>query len=289
MDDHVEWKTWGFEEQKKFFQKTWQNGSLAHSYLFTGQEMIGKKTLALELAGLFSGFKGEPANNPQLLWLKGETGVGIEEIRNLKKFLSLTSAPGFYRVALIDNSQYLGREASNALLKILEEPSVGALLILISPRRYSLLPTVASRCLEVKFSPHSRSGLISYLITQGLNQAQAEFLADFSNGRLGWALHLKEQGTLGEIKKHLEDFNKLLESKVHERLNFAEKIFSADSQIIAPAELLLYWMFYLRSDFSRKLTISRSKTLRKIMEAREVLLHPQFNHRLAFENLLLGL
>jgi len=46
----MSWKTVGFEAQKKFFDKVIENDLLNHAYLFSGQDMIGKKTFALELA-----------------------------------------------------------------------------------------------------------------------------------------------------------------------------------------------------------------------------------------------
>ena len=81
-------------------------------------------------------------------------------------------------------------------------------------------------------------------------------------------------------------FNELTKSPYYSRLAFAEKIFSSKIQT-DPRPLLLNWMFYLRSDLSRGLKINRLALLRKMLEINTILSKPQYNHRLAFENLLL--
>ncbi len=263
---------------------------LEHAYLFSGQEMIGKRTFALELSR-FDLFKDPRSNliiNPDLLFL-GKEDIGIEDIRQLKKFLSLKPYASKYKTVIIDNAHQMGAEAANAMLKVLEEPPAHSLIILISANPQALLPTIYSRCVEIKFVPHSRSELLKHLGKLGLSGIQAEFLADFSNGRLGLAYRLKEKDAFKDIKKNLEDFNKLLRFNLNKRIKFAEKILAGDHGSEEAVDLLLYWMFYLRSNFSNKLKINRTKVLKNILETREILSHSQFNHRLALENLLINL
>ncbi|MDP3731324.1 MAG: hypothetical protein Q8R34_02415 [bacterium] len=76
---------------------------------------------------------------------------------------------------------------------------------------------------------------------------------------------------------------------LNDRIKFAEKVLAGDDGEEQTLELLLYWMFYLRSNFSKKLKINRAKVLRDILETRQTLSHPQFNARLALENLLINL
>ena len=106
---------------------------------------------------------------------------------------------------------------------------------------------------------------------------------------MGLAYRLKEKDAFKDIKKHLEDFNKILRLNINERLKFAEKALAGDNGSEKAIALLLYWMFYLRSNFSRKLKINRARVLRNILETRQILSHSQFNTRLALENLLINL
>ena len=271
---------------------------MEHAYLFSGQEMIGKKTFAMELVehlgaqslsqgSTFLKIQGRTLE-PDLLVL-GKESVGIDEIRKLKNFLSLKPYASKYKVAIIDNAHQMSAEAANAMLKVLEEPPAHSLIILISANPQALLPTVYSRCVEIKFAPHPRDKLLKYLGKLGLSGKQTEFLADFSNGRLGLAHRLKENDSFKNIKKNLEDFNKLLKSNLNDRIKFAEKSLAGNDAPGQAIELLLYWMFYLRSDFSKKLKINRARVLRNLLETRQTLSHSQFNARLALENLLINL
>ncbi|MDO8495497.1 MAG: hypothetical protein Q7S32_03175 [bacterium] len=282
------WKTLGFEKNKKYFEQALAENSLSHAYLFSGQEMIGKKTFALELARKVNNFPGEQSNDPDLLMMNSESGLGIEEVRKVKNFLSLRPYAGRFRVVLIDEAERLGVEAGNALLKVLEEPPVSALILLVTSSARAVLATIFSRAMEIKFSPHSREQLISYLAKMDLNSKQAEFLADFANGRLGLAYRLQQANSFKDIRKNLEQFNALVEGNYYTRLAFAEKVFAPKTEA-KPRALLLNWMFYLRSDFSKSLKINRSALLRKMLEIDNILVKPQYNHRLAFENLMLSL
>ena len=279
------WQTFGFENIKKYFEKAVAEDSLQHAYLFSGQEMIGKRTFAVELVHRM--LSREDRFIPDLLLLENQ--VGIDEIRKLKNFLMLKPYAGKYKIAILDNAHQIGAEAANAMLKVLEEPPEHSLIILISANPQALLPTVYSRCVEIKFAPHPRTELLKYLEKLGLSGTQAEFLADFSNGRLGLAHRLKENDSFKNIKKNLEDFNKLLKSNLNDRIKFAEKSLAGNDAPGQAIELLLYWMFYLRSDFSKKLKINRARVLRNLLETRQTLSHSQFNARLALENLLINL
>ncbi|MBI2676438.1 MAG: hypothetical protein HYX21_00580 [Candidatus Yanofskybacteria bacterium] len=284
----MSWQTLGFQKNKEFFEKIVRNGELGHAYLFTGQEMIGKKRFALDLAGLVNSSGIDFENDPNLLILGGENGISIDQVRDLKKFLSFKPYSGSYKIAVINDCHLMSQEAANALLKVLEEPASHSLIILVTSNPNSLLPTIYSRCEEIKFEPHIRSQLLGHLKDMGLSQTQAEFLADFSNGRPGLAFRLKEKNSFKEIKTKLEQFNKLLKSDINERFNFAEKALQ-EKEDQNLSTLLLYWMFYLRSDLSKSLKINRGKVLKSLLEVNYILSKPQYNHRLAFENFLLSL
>lgn len=288
------WQTLGFENIKKYFTKAVKENSLEHAYLFSGQEMIGKRTFALELASLTHLETRFPNGlgliNPDLLFL-GNESMGIDEIRKFKNFLSLKPYSSFsrYKIVIIDDAHQMGAETANAMLKVLEEPPAHSLIILVSANPQAMLATIYSRCLEIKFPPHPRLELLKYLEKLSLSRPQAEFLTDFSNGRLGLALWLKEKDAFQDIKKYLENFNKILKSNLNDRIKFAEKVLTDNHGLEQVLELLLYWMFYLRSDFSQKLKINRTKVLRNMLETRQILFQPQFNQRIALENLLINL
>lgn len=94
-------------------------------------------------------------NNPDFLFLYSPTNIGIAEIRNLTKFLSLKPFQEENKIVFIKDAQNLTIEAQNALLKTLEEPPVNSQIILTSPNESLLLSTVVSRCqiIEIPSEP----------------------------------------------------------------------------------------------------------------------------------------
>jgi DNA polymerase-3 subunit delta' len=105
-------------------------------------------------------------------------------------------------------------EASNALLKVLEEPPKGSLLILLSSKRELLLPTIVSRCTEVRFNSLSLEETEKIILEKGdANKETARFLAYFSEGSPGKALDMLEAGVLEDRKDLAEMLGRITRVK----------------------------------------------------------------------------
>src|SRR3989344_2791059 len=180
------WQTLGFETTKKFFEQAITNGQLSHAYLFTGQEMIGKRTFALELAERLSDKRQATSFNPDIFFVEPEEGsVSIDQIRKAKSFLSLSPNVGPYKFVIVDNADQMTAEAQNAFLKVFEEASESSIIILVTAFKDVLLPTIISRCQEMQFPGHSAEEIKQVLIQEKVGEAKAEFLSKFVNGKLG--------------------------------------------------------------------------------------------------------
>ncbi|MBN2830843.1 MAG: DNA polymerase III subunit delta' [Candidatus Omnitrophica bacterium] len=124
-------------------------------------------------------------------------GIKIEEVRQLQKEINLKAYEGRFKVFIIDNAHKLTPEASNCLLKVLEEPPKRSLIILITDKPGILFKTILSRCKVIKFKAQDREGLKEALKENyGLDPGFSHFLAYFCEGRIGEALRLKELGIL---------------------------------------------------------------------------------------------
>lgn len=89
-------------------------------------------------------------NNLQdLLIIKPENNIGIEEIRRIIDFLDSCTSQGEYKLILVYEADKMTQEAANAFLKTLEEPPHYAIILLITTRWNSLLPTIRSRVQSV--------------------------------------------------------------------------------------------------------------------------------------------
>lgn len=100
-------------------------------------------------------------NHPDLLWLspaeadesagrKASSQIRVEAVRQLIATLALSPHHGAMRVSIIEPAEAMNPATANALLKVLEEPPPGNVLLLISHRPLRLLPTIRSRCLQVR-------------------------------------------------------------------------------------------------------------------------------------------
>ncbi|MBX3708856.1 MAG: DNA polymerase III subunit delta' [Gammaproteobacteria bacterium] len=167
-----------------------QENRLPHALLFAGAAGIGKAYFAenfiraqLCQSGVFTQVTGVPADkcechacrlilgkaHPNVLWVepeKEESTIKIDQIRHVADFVNQTSLQGECRIVLINPANHMNTNAANALLKTLEEPSAGAIIILISDQISHLLATIRSRCQRILFSRPRKELALEWLQKQ---------------------------------------------------------------------------------------------------------------------------
>lgn len=177
---------------------------LNHAYLFCGKKGLGKFTLAQKLALSLQCKQGkilEPCGNcPDCLQiekgshshtiiLSGEDKISIEAIRQIQRKINLKSTNNQLKVTIIDDAERLTPEASNCLLKTLEEPPASSLFILVSSKPELLPATIRSRCQLTKFLPAARKELrIKLQELLGAVEINQEIL-DYADGSIGKAIN----------------------------------------------------------------------------------------------------
>ncbi len=217
-------------------------GRLPHALLFEGRAGIGKFMSAqwFALGTLCARGPGEPCgacgpcrrvssghergNHPDLFLidplLEGEERIRVGRIaarsrtgendgpeQSLEEFLDLRPLEGERRVVLVRECQRMNANAQNALLKTLEEPRPGTLLVLETHRPAALLATIRSRCIRIRFEPLARAACQGVLRAAGLEEEMARDLAQLSEGSPGVALAMARNGT--------RELRALLASLVH--------------------------------------------------------------------------
>ena len=204
----------GHDEAKREFLAAAQSGRLHHGWLMRGPRGVGKARLALQFAihllgrgdGSLAAGEASPigklvtaGSHPDLRIIrrpiddagKQKSEIPADSVRELSEFFSLRPAMGGWRVAIIDALDELNRFGSNAILKTLEEPPAKAVLFLISHGEQLLLPTIRSRCHEVRVGALSESETMSALIQAGRSPGEAEQMARLAPGRPGRAAQLE--------------------------------------------------------------------------------------------------
>jgi DNA polymerase-3 subunit delta' len=145
---------------------------MSHALLLQGADGIGKRQLAAWLASAVLCDRSSPTSldrcgecascklvdagsHPDLWWIRPEEDkqqISVDQVRAMCERLSKTSYREGYKLAIVEPAHQMTPGAANSLLKTLEEPSPKSLLILISSRPSSLLPTVRSRCLKLSIA-----------------------------------------------------------------------------------------------------------------------------------------
>jgi len=253
----------GHHQQWQFLKKSAESGELAHAYLFCGQEKLGKKTLALELAKLlkceknqkngpcqqcFSCRQVEKKIHPDLIFIEPDPEkkeIVIGQIRNLCWKLSLTPNSGLFKIAIIDRAHLMNEEAQTCLLKTLEEPPGQSILILITEYPESIQPTILSRLQRIKFYPVGKKEMASCLEKNKISQKETAEIIDFSFGCPGRALDFAvNPRKLKEREKIIADLNKVLASDITGRFQYARSLSQSPG---GAKEILDTWLNYLRN------------------------------------------
>jgi len=124
--------------------------------------------------------------------------ITVDEVRKLKGFFALSSADGGRRVVIVDAADDMNVNAANAILKLLEEPPDRATLLLVSHQPSRLLPTIRSRCRELRLAPLQATDMASALTAADSDASEfdANALAALSGGSVGEAVRLIQQDGL---------------------------------------------------------------------------------------------
>ena len=196
----------GNERVITYFKKSIARGVLAHAFLFSGPDGVGKATLARAICKALlcrnrsengpcescaSCHKFDSGNHPDVhSYIPEGLYFKIEEVRGIIHQVSMKPVESRYKTFVLERAETMRDEASNALLKVLEEPPGETIFFLITETAEALLPTIRSRCQHFPFQPLPASELVLRLIQLGHSETEAAGQARFSHGSLGRALSL---------------------------------------------------------------------------------------------------
>src|SRR5436190_386936 len=212
----------GNERVKSLLRKMLEALRVPGAMLFTGEDGIGKKLFALEIAKALNcrasqGLEGcgrcpackriDRFNYPQsddsedwkgIIWTD-HPDVGmvvapkrvllVEQMRLIEREANYRPYEGKARVFLIEEADKLNDPSANALLKVLEEPPHTSHIVLLTSRPAMLLPTISSRCQMIRFSPLSADEIESHLVKNKIAKpGEAGIRARVAQGSLGRAV-----------------------------------------------------------------------------------------------------
>ena len=234
----------GNEPIKQLLTKTIQNKTNTHSYLFIGQEGIGKQLFAKEFAKAIlcleekekpcnkckACIEFETSNNPDYNEIKTEeNSIKIEQIRLMQSKIAEKPIISNKKVYIINDSEKMTKEAQNCLLKTLEEPPEYITIILITSNESQILNTVKSRCTKINFNPIENGILKKYLEQTHNFQNITENMLKVYSGSIKKALEINEnQEIYNELDKYFYNIEKL---KIIDVLNKIECLYKNKENI----------------------------------------------------------
>jgi DNA polymerase-3 subunit delta' len=238
----------GNERVKEILRRMIAARRVPGALLFTGEEGVGKKQFALELARALNCRAPVgpeacevcpsckrikqfvlPASDDRdahrkIIW-SAHPDVGmarpyhrailVDAMRDLEREANFRPYEGHARVFLIEEAEKLNEASSNAMLKTLEEPPQTSHLILLTSRPASLLPTIRSRCQTIRFSPLAPAEIEAYLLgvqekgEKRLSVEDARLLAHAARGSIGRALSGAADGYRQQREAMLDVLNAL--------------------------------------------------------------------------------
>ena len=196
---------------------------MPQALLLVGPPSVGKTTLGLDIAAALlcrvddtaarpcRDCRGcrlvEHGNHPDLHRLApdGPGGlIGVEQARALIEEIALLPVEGGERVVLVEAAHRMNEDAQNILLKTLEEPPAGLVIVLAADEDDLLLPTVRSRAARIRLGPVPAREIEALLVeTAGVDAAQAARIARLAGGRPGLAIAYARSADAATVRGEL--------------------------------------------------------------------------------------
>ena len=267
------WQVYGQEHLTRQLAAGLLTGRLAHAYLLVGPPHVGKMTLAVNIAQAVNcpqRDSGAPCGecsqcqriargvhpDVQVIGIgRGEEDgparrdIRIDQVREIEGFLNLSAYEGAGKVVIIDGAELMNAAAANALLKTLEEPPAGTVLLLLTANEDALLSTIRSRCRALYLKPLARAELERRLVSDYAAAPElAARLARLSRGCLGQAVNALRDGEMLEQRDaELERLQEVCSGGLDARFDYAAELATRFNREREETKELLYlWLGWWR-------------------------------------------
>lgn len=250
----------GHEQIKEHFQNAIENHKVSHAYILTGEAGMGRKSLANAFALALLCEKGgkEPFmqchackqvlsdNHPDLIHVTHEkpNSIGVDDIREqINDTIMVRPYSSYYKIYIVDEAEKMTQQAQNALLKTIEEPPSYAIILLLTTNQEAFLPTILSRCVQMKLKPLRDFVVKSYLVEAlHVPEADADIYAAFARGNLGKAISLVSSENFKLMRQEILHMLKhIKQMDISELLDYIRKLKEDNLDIFECLDFMQMW------------------------------------------------
>ncbi len=263
----------GHERQARYFDRVMAADRMSHAYLLHGPDRVGKRAMAYAIArsllcpqykkgsqsiadagddcrvcreidaGTHPGFVLLDRIHTLVSDKEMRSEIPIEDIRELKRRFAFAAVGDAWRIAIIDGIDTMSRDAEVAFLKLLEEPGIRTLFLLVASSRDAVPPTIVSRATPVLFAPVPDAALVPY-IRAHVPKENIEDIRALAEGRPGMIVEwVQDPRKFAEEKKFAAFFAGAFAGGIAGALALSEK--AADDEVMRRGSQYA-WIAHLR-------------------------------------------
>ena len=287
----------GNEKSIQQLVKHYNMRSVPHSLIFYGPKGIGKASLAINFSTQLinnqssideNDLRRQVSQSPDYRNIyhckreydettkKLKSVISIDQIRNLKEFFFLSQTEQNWRIAVIDSMDEMNEASANAILKLLEEPPIKSLIILVSHSINKVKPTILSRCQKISFQALTEKQTKGFMDQYKCDDNEKDFVLSLAEGLPGKALNLlntKNFVTYEELVQTVSKFSKS-RNKTTEGKGVSFTVNKSEGSTISINEMILMLIERVTrsiiGDKSIKHTNSEKKLLEQLSEKSEL-------------------
>jgi len=261
---------------------------ISPAYIFTGPAAIGKKKIAMYFAKMLncinrleepcgqcvSCVKIEASRSPDVILVTPagkSNSIKIDNIREVKHEAALMPFEARYKFFIIDDADTMTQEASNSLLKVLEEVKTNSVFILITHSVSKILPTIMSRCAHIKFKSGSVQDIAEAMVKfYASSREEADFIAKFSDRCIGRAIMIKDADIADKKNKVINKVMRYM-AALNPHMVFGEWKYSDRTVLKEDITYMLtwfrdIWLVKMMGDGSLIYNSDRLDTIMKVVE-----------------------
>lgn len=232
----------GHEDKKIYFNNIIQKHNISHSYIFYGEDGVGKLTFAKKLAEEILNTKSLDScpDYKYISKLDDKKDIVIEQIRKeLIQDVYIAPISGKYKVYIIDEAQCLNLASQNSLLKTLEEPPCYIVIILISSNINKTIPTILSRTTKINFNGIKKDDIYKY-IKEKLDVELSENVLEYVKGSIGKAIKIIQDNLISQFEYIEKLVEYILKKDTIKAMKLSESIKFDNFEIIQYLEYVLF-------------------------------------------------